>query len=205
VLRRLLAWFSFALGSRGRRIALFVLIAVGAVGVAGAVLVPDFRIVIDPAAIVFGVAACILAWTLYTLAARRRTSARSVAVTYELKLQQPTFRGGRYRFELEIWYELDLASGRERARQARIELVFKRGDHPDLWSWANTQVDEYLRAHRRIASRRFPGADVVALPSPHKRALRARRPEILLPELESGPEHSDDDRPESDHDAIAAP
>lgn len=127
-------------------------------------VVPRFEIRLDPAMILFGVAAVILAWAVYLAVSKRPAASETVTVSYDLRVAQPAFPGGRHRFELQIFYEVEARGRRERERQARIELLFRAGDHPDLLEWTSAQVGAYVKAHRRLAAKRHPDARIVTLP-----------------------------------------
>lgn len=177
---------------RRRAGALALVLAAGILAILIWALLPDFQIRLDPAMLLFGLAACILAWSLYLAASRPGSrGAQVVVVTYDLRLSQPTLPGGRYRFELTVWSEVALQGRRERRRQAHVELVFRKGDHPEVLAWCNTRVERYLRAHRRLAERLYPEATVVLAPMLGRRRLlrsrACREPRAPRPELHPAP------------------
>ena len=157
---------------RRRRAAAFSAIVAALVlaGVAWTLFLPDFQIRLDLAMILFGCAACIVAFSLYLFVDRRAQTGATVVVNYDFRLVQPSLPGGRYRFELVVFYEIESRGKHERQRQAHIELAFKRQEHPDLWRWCGREIARYLRAHKRVAAERYPDALILCAPPPNKRA-----------------------------------
>lgn len=180
VLRRLFGFLVSASPERSRRrrwLGAFVAICLALIllVLAWTFLVPD--IVIDPGMLLVGVAACMIAWTFYVFIDRRPPATGTVVVNYDFKLVQPSLPGGRYRFELEVFHELEVRGRHERQRQALIELVFKKQDHPDVWEFCQREIARFLKDHRRLASERYPDSTILVAPPPRSRArLRGRNP-----------------------------
>lgn len=161
-------------GRRRRRLGAFVAIvlALALAALAWTIFVPDFEIRLDPAMVLFGIAACIIAWSFYALVDRRSTSAGTVVVNYDFKLTQPSLPGGRYRSELIVFYELEVRGRLERQRQAVVELIFKKSEHPDIWAFSEREIGRFLKEHRKLAAQRFPEATILCAPPPRTRGGR---------------------------------
>ncbi len=126
--------------------------------------------------VLFGIAACIVAWGFYVAIDRQPPTTGTVVVNYDFKLTQPSFPGGRYRFEFEVFWEREVRGRHERERQAMIELVFKKSEHPEVWVFCEREIGRFLKEHRRLAAARFPDAMILTAPPPRTRSRRRSAP-----------------------------
>ncbi len=173
-LRSLLRRASLPRGRRGRFIALLVLGGGGLLLLASAGLARllQIHVRIDPGMILLGAAAVITSLTLFLWLERRPLADPVVTVNYDFRLVQPALPLGRYRLLLEIFYDVERGGRRERSRQARIDLQFRRQDHPEILEWCSSQIAGFLHSHERLAARRWPRAEVASGPPPTPLELR---------------------------------
>ena len=155
-------------------------ILLGLMLLAGAVMNVDM--VIDLERVLYAVAATIVAIALALWVRGRMQPKTTVSVGYSYRLIQPTTPLGRYRFDLEVFYEIEEKGEHRRIDQGRIELVFKRKDHPELISWTEMQIGIRLEEHRRQAEERYPDAQVI-VSEPVAPGKPVPLPELRRPEL----------------------
>lgn len=162
---------------------LIFLVATPALLLVAAALVVNWlqvQVRLDPAMILFGLAAVILSLGVTSWLRRGPRREPTVAVNYDLRLVQPMLSRGRYRLKFEIYYEIERDGQRERARQVSLDLQFRRQDHPEILEWISSQVHGYLERHEQLATARFPDARVVSGPPP----MPLESPQALV--LEAG-------------------
>lgn len=160
--RRRLVWTVAAL------VALpFVLVGVG-LALAGTFGV---RLHLDPALVLLGLAALVLAWTVGRVVRHWLTPRPAVTVGFRFELSQPQLPLGRYLFRLEVFYDVEQRGQRRTLEQGTVEMRFRRRDHPEPFEWCRKQIAAQVARHRRLAGERWPGARVLASPVPSAQEL----------------------------------
>lgn len=136
---------------------------------------------VDLAMVLYAVAATLVAAGLVLWIRHRLRPRQTVSVGYGYKLIQPRLPLGRYRFELEIYYEMERKGELHRVQQGSIEMLFKRGDHPELMDWCRDQIRAHLDQHADLARARFPEAEILLAPPPRPGTLEASQPALDEP------------------------
>ncbi len=122
----------------------------------------------------FAVALVILALALFEVVRHWKAPKNAVTVGYNYRLVQPSLPIGRYTFELEILYHVREKGSRHTVKQGKIEMKFKRKDHPELLDWCCDQVRKQLSHHRELATASYPGALIALAPEPEPREVEAQ-------------------------------
>jgi len=141
----------------------------------------DLDVVVDLEMVLYALVATILATGLVLWLRQRMRPRQTVSVGYGYKLIQPRLPLGRYRFELEIYYEMERKGELHRVQQGSIEMLFKKGDHPELMAWCREQICAHLDQHADLARARFPEAEILLAPPPRPGTLEASRPALDEP------------------------
>jgi hypothetical protein len=147
------------------------IVLLGLIALSSMLLRIDLRI--DLAMIGFAVAVVVVAVTIWSIVQYRRQPQDSLVVGYNYKLIQPVLPLGRYSFSLEVFYEHEVKGEQRRARQALIELRFKKSDHPEILEWCCAQISGQLARYGEIATERYPRTRILLGPEPTPQELEA--------------------------------
>lgn len=145
---------------------------------------------IDLAMIGFAIGFVVVAVTIWSLLEYRRQPKDALVVGYNYKLIQPMLPLGRYSFSLEVFFEHEVKGEQRHARQALIEMKFRKSDHPEILEWCCAQISGQLARYQEIAAERYPRARIIVGPEPTPQELAARVETVAIPETSgNGSEH----------------
>lgn len=149
-----------------------------------AALVLRIELRVDAAKALYALAAVVALLIVFHLVRYWLRPDEAVTVAYDYELIQPALPLGRYTFRLEVYYHLEQKGRNVTIRQGRIEMRFRRRDHPDVLEWCCAQIAANVSKHRVLAAARYPDRHVVTGPTPTPRVLERGMRTVPVEETE---------------------